>query len=357
MIIPVNLGEKSYDIIIDRGALSRVGEIVGVTRRVCIVSDSGVPTEYTQTIAAQFGEDTLTYTFPQGEASKCFDTFLSLQKTLLDAHFTRSDALIAVGGGVVGDLTGFVAATYMRGIDFYNVPTTVLSQVDSSVGGKTAVDFAGYKNMIGAFHQPRAVIIDPETLLTLPTRQVANGLAEALKMGLSSDAALFSLFEEEPLLPAERTDAMLAAVAKENTLDRLADIITRAVSVKRDVVQTDERESGLRRVLNLGHTLGHAVESCLGLGAAEADALYHGECVAIGLLPVCGESIRPRVKAALQKLGLPTAVPEHLTREALCAAIKHDKKAGKSTVTVVLCDKIGSFSFEEMTAEMLVERV
>lgn len=352
MIIPINLGEKSYHITIERGALSRVGEIVGKDRRVCIVSDSGVPTEYTRTVAKQFGEDTLTYTFPQGEASKSFDTYLSLQKTLLDAHFTRSDALIAVGGGVVGDLTGFVAATYMRGIDFYNVPTTVLSQVDSSVGGKTAVDFAGYKNMIGAFHQPRAVIIDPETLRSLPTRQVANGLAEALKMGLTSDAALFSLFEGEPLLPAERSDATLAAVAKPDTLDRLADIVARAVSVKRDVVEKDERESGLRRVLNFGHTLGHAVESCVGLSD-----LYHGECVAIGIPPMCSESIRPRVVAALHKLGLPTAPPARIAKDALIEAVKHDKKAGKSTVTTVVCDQVGSFSFEEMTPEALVERM
>ena len=357
MIIPVNLGEKSYNIILDRGALSRVGEIVGKDRRVCIVSDSGVPAQYAQTVAARFGEDTLIYTFPQGEKSKSFDTFLALQKTLLDAHFTRSDALIAVGGGVVGDLTGFVAATYMRGIDFYNVPTTVLSQVDSSVGGKTAVDFAGYKNMVGAFHQPRAVVIDPETLRTLPIRQVANGLAEALKMGLTSDAALFSLFEGDPLLPAEPTDTTLAAVEQEDTLPRLMEIIARAVRVKRDVVEQDERESGLRRVLNFGHTLGHAVESCVGMDTCENGELYHGECVAIGIPPMCGESIRPRVVAALQKLGLPTAVPANLSRDALVEAVKHDKKAGKSTVTAVLCDKIGAFSFENLSPEALVERV
>lgn len=343
MTIPVNLGEKSYPITIERGAIHRVGETVGKARRVCIVSDSGVPAQYVHTVAAQFDEQPLMYTFPQGEISKSFDTYLALQKTLLDAHFTRSDALIAVGGGVVGDLTGFVAATYMRGIDFYNVPTTVLSQVDSSVGGKTAVDFAGYKNMIGAFHQPRAVIIDPETLLTLPPRQVANGLAEALKMGLTSDAALFSLFEGEPLL---------SKTGVADTLDRLAEIIARAVSVKRDVVEQDERESGLRRVLNFGHTLGHAVETCAGLGE-----LYHGECVAIGIVPMCGQHIRSRVVAALQKLGLPTAPPEGIASSALIEAVKHDKKAGKSTVFTVVCDEIGTFAFEEISPEALVDKL
>ncbi|MBQ8719363.1 MAG: iron-containing alcohol dehydrogenase, partial [Clostridia bacterium] len=158
MIIPVDLGEKSYPIIIERGALSRLGTQVGRDRRVCLVSDSGVPEAHVarakESLEAR-GCEVTQFTFPQGEESKNFDTYLTLQKTLLDARFTRKDAVVALGGGVVGDLAGFAAATYMRGIDFYNVPTTVLSQVDSSVGGKTAVDFGGYKNMIGAFHQPR----------------------------------------------------------------------------------------------------------------------------------------------------------------------------------------------------------
>ncbi|MBQ7337135.1 MAG: 3-dehydroquinate synthase [Clostridia bacterium] len=360
MIISVNLGEKSYDITLERGALGRIGEVVGRGRRVCVVTDDGVPASTVQKAIdalEQNGIGTLTYTFPQGEESKSFDTYLALQKTLLDAHFTRKDAVVAVGGGVVGDLAGFAAATYMRGIDFYNVPTTVLSQVDSSIGGKTAVDFAGYKNMIGAFHQPRAVLIDPDVLLTLPRRQAANGLAEALKMGLTSDATLFSLFENETILPpapAGRENATVADIADRTTMTLLERVIARAITVKRDVVQEDEKETGLRRVLNFGHTLGHAVESCLGLSE-----LYHGECVAVGMAPMCGAQIRDRVVAALQRLGLPTALPDgvKIGRDALIEAIKHDKKAGKSTVTAVLCDEIGSFRFVDMTAEELVARM
>lgn len=355
MIIPVDLGEKSYPIIIERGALSRLGTQVGRDRRVCLVSDSGVPEAHVarakESLEAR-GCEVLTFCFACGEESKNFDTYLTLQKTLLDAHFTRKDAVVALGGGVVGDLAGFAAATYMRGIDFYNVPTTVLSQVDSSVGGKTAVDFGGYKNMIGAFHQPRTVLIDPELLLTLPVRQVANGLCEALKMGLTSDATLFSMFEGEPLLPPAQPTATLGEVVNETTLSHLGEVIARAVTVKRDVVQADERESGLRRVLNFGHTLGHAVESCVGLGE-----LYHGECVAIGIPPMCGEDIRDRVTAALQKLGLPTTLPPSVTPNALTEAIAHDKKAGQGTVTVVLCDEVGSFTFDQETPENITRRL
>lgn len=349
MIIPVDLGEKSYPIIIERGAIGRLGTQVGSDRRVCLVSDSGVPSAHvaraTESLEGR-GCEVLPFCFPSGEESKNFDTFLALQKTLLDAHFTRSDAIVALGGGVVGDLAGFAAATYMRGIDFYNVPTTVLSQVDSSVGGKTAVDFGGYKNMIGAFHQPRTVLIDPELLLTLPVRQVANGLCEALKMGLTSDAALFALFEGEPLLPPATPTTLLGEVATEMTLSRLGEVIARAIAVKRNVVQADENESGLRRVLNFGHTLGHAVESCVGLGE-----LYHGECVAIGIPPMCGEEIRQRVVTALQKLGLPTAVPASIALDDLVEAIAHDKKAGQGTVTVVRCDCPGTFAFDKKTPQ------
>lgn len=349
MIISVNLGEKSYDVRIARGVLAQVGQVVGSGRRVCVVTDSGVPTAYAQRVADSLtanGCHVLLHTIPQGEENKSMDSYMALQRTLLEGGLSRRDAVVAVGGGVVGDLAGFAAATYMRGIDFYNVPTTILSQVDSSVGGKTAVDFGGYKNMIGAFHQPRAVLIDPQVLLTLPVRQLANGLAEALKMGLTSDAELFALFEGEPLFPLD------APAIGEDALPRLETIIARAVAVKRNVVEQDERETGLRRVLNFGHTLGHAVESCVGLGE-----WYHGECVAIGMPPMCGEQIRPRVVAALRNLGLPTDLPNGLSEVALLAAVQHDKKAGKGTVCAVRCDAVGTFAFEDVTPEELVSRL
>ena len=358
MILSVNTVPRGYDIHIQKGALSLVGQSVcRKGRRVCVVTDDGVPAQYPKAVLEQLGAGAILFVFPQGEKSKTFETYLALQKRLLQEGFTRSDAIVAVGGGVVGDLAGFAAATYMRGIDFYNVPTTLLSQVDSSIGGKTAVDFDGYKNMIGAFWQPRGVFVDPQTLLTLPRRQAAAGLAEALKMGATGDAELFSLLENNTVLPLpkmgqDEDTLCVGDVADESTLSRIEEVIIRALGVKRAVVEQDEREAGLRRVLNFGHTLGHAVESCVG-----EYALYHGECVAIGMLPMCDPALRPRVRAALQRLGLPTTVPEGLSRAALAQALTHDKKADGATIRAVLCEKIGSFYEAQLSVEQLLDRL
>ena len=244
MIIPVRLGKSSYDIEISRGAINLVADkIMKKDRKVCVVTDSGVPTEYAKKLLASLGDGAILHVFPEGEANKNFDTLQDVLRAMLEAGFTRSDAVVALGGGVVGDLAGFAAATYMRGIDFYNIPTTLLSQVDSSVGGKTAVDLDGYKNMIGAFWQPRAVFIDPDLLSTLPSSQISNGLCEALKMGATSDPELFELFEKNDVI---------------SNPDLIEEIIIKAITAKRDVVEIDEREGGLRKVLNFGHTLGHS---------------------------------------------------------------------------------------------------
>ena len=196
MIIPVKTSVGSYEIIIENGILSNVSKHLKLERKVLIVTDSGVPEIYSKTIAAQC-QSSYIVTFEQGEKSKNIKTFEYVLSKLVEFGFTRSDCVVAVGGGVVGDISGFVASCYMRGIDFYNIPTTVLSQVDSSVGGKTAIDFMGLKNIVGAFYPPKAVIIDPETLKTLPKRQISNGLAEALKMSITNDKALFELFENK----------------------------------------------------------------------------------------------------------------------------------------------------------------
>ena len=195
MIINVGLQTNSYDIVLQRGALDRVGEYLDLDRRVLIVTDEGVPSEYAEKVA-RASKAPLTVTVKQGEGSKSFATLETLCRAMLQNGFTRSDCVVAVGGGVVGDLSGFAAASYMRGIDFYNIPTTVLSEVDSSIGGKVAINLDNVKNIIGAFYQPKKVIIDPETLKTLPKRQIANGLAEAVKMGLTGDAELFGIFEK-----------------------------------------------------------------------------------------------------------------------------------------------------------------
>lgn len=342
MTLQVETGMGNYPIVIERGAIRRVSELTDLgRRRVCVVTDSGVPAQYADAVAGQCGEAVL-FRFEQGEENKTFDTLQELLGMLLSHEFTRRDAIVAVGGGVVTDLAGFAAATYMRGIDFYNVPTTLLGAVDASVGGKTAVDFKGYKNMIGAFWQPRAVIIDPETLETLPRRRISDGLAEVIKMALTSDASLFETLERSSLLPDES-----------GTLPReIDDVIARALRIKIDVVQRDVREGGLRRVLNFGHTLGHAIESCVGFGE-----WYHGECVALGMLPMCADEVRERVKPVLQACGLPQHLEQSLPREAVLAALKHDKKAAGESILAVVVDRVGGFRIQETTADALADRM
>ena len=330
MIVQVRPGGGCYDVVIEHGSLGRVGELLRLDhRRVMLVTDSGVPRQYAETVAAQCGRPEI-FTVPQGEASKSFPMLEKILSQMLSCGFTRDDCVVAVGGGVVGDLAGFVSAVYMRGIDFYNIPTTVLSQVDSSVGGKTAINLCGMKNIVGAFRQPKKVLIDPDTLRTLPQRQIANGLAEAVKMALTSDAELFRLFETQE--PTAHLDT----------------IIERSVRTKADVVTQDETEQGLRRVLNFGHTVGHAVESFEGL-----HGLYHGECVALGMLPMCSEEVRARLVPVLQRLGLPTALT--IDRDAVAEAMLHDKKMQKDGVAAVYVDTVGSFRMQTTPVETLVQ--
>lgn len=202
MLIPVSTDTWNYDIILESGALKSAGKLLNLERKALIVTDTGVPPEYAETVAAQCAEPAVV-TVPKGEQSKSFDELRHLLSAMLDASFTRGDCVVAVGGGVVGDLSGFAAACYMRGVDFYNIPTTLLSQVDSSIGGKTAIDLDGVKNIVGAFYQPKRVIIDPNVLQTLERRQLMAGLAEAIKMAATNDAELFSLIENSSDLTAD----------------------------------------------------------------------------------------------------------------------------------------------------------
>ena len=317
MVQHFHSGTIDYDIVIERGALSHVGDRINLDRRIMVVTDSGVPRQYVQAVLSQCRQGTL-FTFEAGEGSKNINTFTAILQSLLDNGFTRSDAVIAVGGGVTGDTAGFAAACYMRGIDFYNVPTTLLSQVDSSVGGKTAVDFGGVKNPIGAFHHPHAVIIDPETLETLDSRLLHEGLVEAIKMAATCDSGLFGLIESA------------------HSLDECIDqVIYKAIDIKRRIVQEDPKESGLRRVLNFGHTVGHAIES------AREGSLLHGECVAIGMMYMSGGSARIRIENLLKRYGLPTT--DDTDPALLLSGILHDKKKSGDTVTVVYYILVVSF--------------
>jgi len=329
MNIHMDLKENSYDIVVERGILARAGEFLNLKRRVLIVTDSGVPQNYAQTIANQCKEAVIC-TVESGEGSKSLEVFGKLLGKMLEQGFSRKDCVVAVGGGVVGDLSGFVASAYMRGIDFYNIPTTLLSQIDSSIGGKTAVNLGNVKNIIGAFYQPKKVLIDSELLKTLPNRQISNGLAEAIKMALTSDSELFEIFENKDI--SESID----------------EIIVRSLNIKKSVVEQDEKESGLRKILNFGHTVGHGIES-----SENMSELYHGECVALGLIPMCSEKIRPRVIEVLKKCNLYNLI--EFDWKKISEAAFHDKKADGEFVSVTVVPEVGSFEMKTMKCSEVIE--
>lgn len=320
----LDLGDRGYDINIGRGLLNNVGDYFDLNRKVLIVTDSGVPKEYAEKVRS-FCKEAKILTVNEGEGSKSPEGFTLVCQSMLNFDMTRGDCVVAVGGGVVGDLAGFAAASFMRGVDFYNIPTTLLSQVDSSIGGKTAINLGGVKNIVGAFYQPKGVIIDPDVLKTLSQRHIRCGLAEAIKMALTCDKELFELIE-----------------SNEITDDILDQIIVGSLKIKKSVVEADEREGGLRKILNLGHTFGHGVE------AVANGELYHGECVAIGMCPVCSDAVKARLIPLLNKIVLPTEFEGDT--EAALGLIIHDKKKDKNTLSAIFVDEIGSYRIEKMDA-------
>ena len=333
MILTVKTALSSYPIVLERGVLKKADEHLKLDRRCLILTDENIPKSYVNTLAKACKEPHI-FVIPAGEGSKCLDTFGQIIEAMLKADFSRTDCVVALGGGVVGDLGGFVAASFQRGIDFYNVPTTVLSQVDSSIGGKVAVNFKGWKNMVGAFYPPKAVLIDPETLASLPQRQIVNGLAESLKMSLTFDEELFSLFE------------------RGEAFERIDEVIEKSLRIKKRVVEEDEREAGLRKVLNFGHTLAHAMET---ESHKTSDPLYHGECVAAGMIPMCAPAVKQRLIPILKSLGLPVELS--FSGEDLIEALRHDKKISGSDITLICVEKIGEFVMKKMPFSDFAEKV
>lgn len=325
MILTMNLGLNSYDILVERDVLSDIGKQIPLHRKVLIVTDDGVPQQYANMVASVCDQPFLVRV-PQGEKTKSFASFELLCRTMLTNGFTRTDAVVAVGGGVVGDLAGFASACFMRGIDFYNIPTTLLSQVDSSIGGKTAINLDEVKNCVGAFYQPKKVIIDPNVLRTLPKRQISNGLAEAIKMAVSCDRSVFERMEQE---------------AFEDILDN---VIVESLKIKKRVVEADEKEKSLRRVLNFGHTFGHGIETSMAL-----HGLYHGECVALGMLPLCSSEVRSRLISVLKKAGLPTSLEFNV--DMALQAVAHDKKLEGETIHYVFVPEVGKFEFRKTSLQ------
>jgi 3-dehydroquinate synthase len=337
--VHVNLGPRSYDIEIGSGNLSGVGQFVDTERddaHAVIVTDANVDELYAEPVAAalsDLGCEIDLLIVDAGEASKSIDTAIELWERMLDEGTDRHSTVVAVGGGVVGDLAGFVAATFARGIAFVQVPTTLLAQVDSSVGGKVGINLPSAKNMIGAFWQPRGVVIDVNVLATLPDREFRAGMAEVVKYGVIQDAEFFAYLETN------------VAKIKNRDADALTYIVERCCRLKADVVEQDEREeTGVRAILNYGHTFCHALEAATGYGQ-----LLHGEGVAIGML--CASRLAERMGrvdahftkrqySLLQALGLPTAVPE-VSHEDLVELMYHDKKVERGKLRFVLPSRMG----------------
>lgn len=332
----INVG--SYDVHIGSGLLDRCGDLIrraAPAHRYVIISDDNVQRLYAQRLRDAMGNGPRTelMTVPAGEAHKTRERWAHLTDGLLADGFGRDTTILALGGGVIGDLAGFVAATYMRGIPFVQLPTTVLAMIDASVGGKTGVDTPAGKNLVGAFHQPRAVIADPGVLASLPAKELRSGIAEAVKHGAIADADYYDSVDREMLvvLHAPTTPAMQS-------------ILARSVEIKASIVRQDEREGGIRRNLNFGHTLGHAIESESGY------TLLHGEAIAIGMVleAKLGESLGvtepgtvTRLRDTLQKAGLPVATPKSLDAHRILSATRNDKKAREGVVEYALIAGIG----------------
>lgn len=333
MKLTMRLGADSYDIVIKRGALDNLGQLTDLAnRKVFIVTDTGVPIQYAETVKAQCADGSI-FVVPQGEASKSIKVYTTVLQAMLEFGMTRADLVVAVGGGVVGDMAGFAAATYMRGIQFISCPTTTLSQFDSSIGGKVAVDLGETKNIVGAFWQPKLVVIDPDVLATLPRRQFVNGLAEALKMSLIADPELFAIFEND------------------DPFEKIEEVIYHSLVIKKNIVERDAREQGDRAALNFGHTLGHGIEAVRGIRGRRTRGFYHGECVALGMLPMIEDpKLKKRVRAVYRKLGLPLRC-SYNQAEAL-EAMRHDKKTRGGKIRLVKLPGLGCWRID--TVDMAV---
>ena len=327
--IKINIPNHSYIINLGNNLLKDVDKYFDVNRKILIVTDDNIPKKYIKTVRDRI-KDCYVLIIRHGEKNKNFTNYQNILKNLIKHSFTRHDAVIAIGGGVIGDMAAFAASTYMRGIDFYNIPTTLLSQVDSSIGGKTAIDFMGVKNIVGTFYQPKAVLIDTDTLKTLPKRQLSNGIVESIKMAATFDKKFFNYLKTTP-----------------GILENANTIVYNSLKIKKAVVEKDEKEKGLRKVLNFGHTIGHAIEESLNL------KYLHGECVGVGMLYFSSENAKNEIKNILSNYNLPTKLK--FNKNKVLKLITHDKKSNNDSISVIYVNKIGTYRIEKLTIQQINE--
>ncbi len=351
--VTVRLGDRAYPIYIGSGSLRELGSRLKAVKaggKAAVVTNETVGRLYLQAVEGslcQAGFVPVALRLPDGEEHKNLAWLSFIYDRLISAEVQRSTPLVALGGGVVGDIGGFAAATLLRGLPLVQVPTTLLSQVDSSVGGKTAINHAAGKNLIGAFYQPRFVLIDVDTLKTLPKRELLAGLAEVVKYGAILDPELFALLEER-----------LSAILKLDP-ETLVHVIKVCCQLKALVVEEDETESGYRAILNFGHTVGHGIEAL-----TEYKRYLHGEAIAIGMvaaarvswrLGCCDESVYRRLKGLLQRAGLPTEVPGDIDRDSLALVLRTDKKSQGDKIKFVCLEAIGQTRFEMLASGQIVK--
>ena len=334
MKLHVNLGENSYDIVIEKGLLKKASEEIREVysgKRIAVISDDSVYRIYGGELLNQLKStwECSTVILPHGETSKSINVLPGVYAKLLESGLSRSDLIVALGGGVIGDLAGFVAATYLRGVPFIQIPTSLLAQVDSSVGGKVAVDLKEGKNLVGSFYQPKKVLIDPDVIATLPQRYIHDGMGEVIKYGCIKDASLFATLKE--------------AGTFERLAEKMTEVITRCVDIKRGVVEEDQFDTGERMLLNFGHTLAHAIEQKFAYGRES-----HGEAVAIGMYQITRiseeqgltkEGTAEEIRKILASYGLPVSCGVNLGE--LKEAMKRDKKNYKNSLRLILLEEIG----------------
>lgn len=321
MELYVKTASGKYPIYLGRDILDKIKRHVSFEQKILLITDENIPIQLRDKVKAAV-DSCYEYVCHPGEKSKTLTVYESIIKYLIENHFSRMDIIIALGGGVIGDLSGFVAATYLRGIAYINIPTTTLAQIDSSIGGKVAINVENTKNMIGSFYPPQAVIIDFDTLKSLDLRNYESGLAEAMKCGMIADASLFSLFEHYEEASIE-------------------EIVFKSLMVKKNIVEQDEREGGLRKVLNFGHTLGHGFESY-----GQCQEWLHGEAVALGIYKIVNEDLKKRLRPIYEKLHWPTECV--YDKDRVYDYILNDKKANHNFIDVILVEKIGECKIQRM---------
>lgn len=348
----------SYEICIGKGILDRAAMVIAksnLARRYVVIADSTVAALYGEKVMSMLKDAGLSadiMEFPAGEESKTPETVVSISRRLVELGADRETALIALGGGVTGDIVGFAASLYMRSIPYIQIPTTLLAQVDSSVGGKTGIDLPEGKNLLGAFYQPRFVFIDLQFLQSLPSQEIKNGLAEIVKYGIIDDVDLFSLLERD------------GEKLVEGDMELLQNVVEQACKIKKSIVEIDEQDRGMRRILNFGHTLGHALE------AQSAYTMSHGNAVSLGMIAAgrisekrghLGAAERQRIERLVRSLGLPTVIPDTMDTTGILRHMQRDKKRQNNELHFVLLKKIGmpfiNGSIDEQTVKDTIEEL